>query len=60
MFIFAIHLNFVFTNVFYTTRLTKQDLSYIYFEEFLNQELWVCELMGRIMSDDNSRSKRYT
>jgi hypothetical protein len=30
-------LNFVFTIVFYATRLTKQDLSYIYFEEFLIQ-----------------------
>jgi hypothetical protein len=30
-------LNFIFTIMFYTMRLTKQDLSYIYFEEFLNQ-----------------------
>jgi hypothetical protein len=29
-------LNFIFTIVFYVTRLIKQDLSYIYFEEFLN------------------------
>jgi hypothetical protein len=27
-------LNFIFTIVFYVMRLTKQDLSYIYFEEF--------------------------
>jgi hypothetical protein len=30
-------LNFIFTIMFYTTRLTKQDLRYICFEEFLNQ-----------------------
>jgi hypothetical protein len=54
--------------VFYATRLTKY-LSYIYFEEFINQlvliyvcmfifvrdqELWICELMSRIMSYDHS------
>jgi hypothetical protein len=37
MLIFTIYLNFVFTIVFYTTRFIKQDLSYIYFEEFLYQ-----------------------
>jgi hypothetical protein len=30
-------LNFVFTIAFYAMRLTKQDLSYICFKEFLNQ-----------------------
>jgi hypothetical protein len=30
-------LNFVFTIVLYMTRLTKQNLNNIYFEEFLNQ-----------------------
>jgi hypothetical protein len=50
------------------TRLTKQDLNYIHFEEYLNQlnliyflhtfvfvtneELWVRELMGRIIGYD--------
>jgi hypothetical protein len=56
--------------VFYAKRLTKQDLSYIYFKEFLNQlnliyflhmytfvtdqELWVHKLMGRIMCYNHS------
>jgi hypothetical protein len=55
------------------TRLTKQDLNYIYFEEFLNQliliyflhmfifityqELWICELICRIMGYDHSVGK---
>jgi hypothetical protein len=30
-------LNSIFTVVFYVTRWTKQDHTYIYFEEFLNQ-----------------------
>jgi hypothetical protein len=34
MFIFVIHFKFYFHNA---TRLKKQDLSYICFEEFLNQ-----------------------
>jgi hypothetical protein len=70
MLIFTIYLNFVFTIVFYTTRFIKQDLSYIYFEEFLyklnliyflhififviDQELWKCNLMSRIMGYDQS------
>jgi hypothetical protein len=54
-------------------RLTKQDLSYIYFEEFLNQlnliyfhmfifvtnqELWVREQMSHIISYDHSLGRK--
>jgi hypothetical protein len=60
--------------VFYVTRLTKQDLNYIYFEEFLNQlkliyilhmfifityqELWVHKLMDHIMGYDHSLGQK--
>jgi hypothetical protein len=60
--------------MFYTTRLTKQDLNYIYFEKKLNQlnliyflhmfifitdqELWVRKLMGRIIGYDHSLDRK--
>jgi hypothetical protein len=55
-------------------RLIKPDISYIYFEDFLNQlnliyflhmfifvtyqELWIHELMGRIIGYDHSLGRK--
>jgi hypothetical protein len=44
MLIFVIHFKFNFHVVFYVTSWSKQDSTYIYFKEFLNQLnlLYIC------------------
>jgi hypothetical protein len=61
-------INFIFTIIFYKTRWIKQDITCIYFKEFLNYlnllyiyiclylQQRTCELIYRIMSCDHSLS----